>query len=294
MSTATSDAPAATGTTPPAATAAPSQTTSNPAPGTAAPAAPSVTWEAVKSQIPKEYSSEKMWESVKDIPTLLKNYVEAQKYVGGAVKIPKEGEGPEAWDRFYQKLGRPEAAEGYNFEMPELPGGLEWQDPLVNQFKKTAHVIGLTPKQAQVILNHYAEQVRGEAQGRREETARTLETLKQEVGPGYEKELAYGQAVLKQIGGQDVIDAINMSGIGNHVGFIKMMIRIGRELGEDSIIDVKSVRESEQSAQAKIDAIMADKKHPYWKPRDPGHARAVEEMSKLFGMVSPGSEEYAG
>ncbi len=40
------------------------------------------------------------------------------------------------------------------------------------------------------------------------------------------------------------------------------------------------------AAQDTINAVMADPAGPYFNPRDPRHGRAVEEMSKLFKIIS--------
>jgi hypothetical protein len=41
-----------------------------------------------------------------------------------------------------------------------------------------------------------------------------------------------------------------------------------------------------EAAQDTINAVMADPAGPYFNPRDPRHGRAVEEMSKLFKVIS--------
>lgn len=249
---------------------------------------PALSWDQLKGMIPTEYSKDKLWDSVKDIPTLLKNYAEAQKYNIGAVRIPGKDAKPEEIDAYRRKLGRPETSDGYKLELPELPGGLSWSDDMLAGFKKWAYDAGLSTQQAQTLLNGYHGAVGTNVQSRTAQTKATFAKLEQEIGPGYEKELAYGQAAIKQLGGQEVVDAINQSGIGNSVPFIKMMIAIGRQLGEDSIIDVTSIRQTEAEAQTRIDQIMRDKSGPYFNVSDPAHERTVQEVNRLFGMLHPG------
>lgn len=281
MPEATSDVPVATGETPPAAAAAP------PAAPSAPPAVPS--WDSLKAHIPSEYKAEKMWESVKDLPTLLKNYAEAQKYVGGSIRIPKEDADQASRDEFYNKLGRPAAPEGYTPDLPDLPSGLSWDEGYLKGALRAAHAAGLSPAQVQAWVNHQAEYARSQVGTRAEQTAAATEELKKAIGPGYEKELAYGQAAVKQLGGDEVMNAIRESGLGNNIGFIKMMIRIGRELGEDNVIDVESIRQGEKSAQDRVDVLMRDKTGPYWNREDPGHQRAVAEVNRLMGVLHPGN-----
>jgi hypothetical protein len=173
--------------------------------------------------------------------------------------------------------------------MPDLPSGLAWDEAYVKAGMAAAHAAGYTPAQVQAWLNFQAENARAQVAARAEQTAAATEALKAAIGPGYEKELAYGQAAVKQLGGDKVMDAIRESGLGNNVEFIQMMIRIGRQLGEDNVIDVESIRQGEKSAQDRIDALMRDKAGPYWNREDPGHQRAVDEVHRLMGVLYPGT-----
>lgn len=42
---------------------------------------------------------------------------ELQSFAGKKGDIPKEGASEEEWNEFYQKLGRPESVEGYDFDV---------------------------------------------------------------------------------------------------------------------------------------------------------------------------------
>src|SRR2546426_8039777 len=67
---------------------------------------------------------EKSLETVKDVPSLVKGFVEAQKMIGGSIRLPNDKMKPEeaekAWGDIFTKLGRPENADKYDTKvLPE-------------------------------------------------------------------------------------------------------------------------------------------------------------------------------
>ena len=77
---------------------------------------------------------------------------ELQSFAGRKGDIPKDDATDEEWDAFYQKLGRPETIEGYDFsineEFKELVGEgfAPFFDKVVSDFKEKAFQLGATPK----------------------------------------------------------------------------------------------------------------------------------------------------
>lgn len=63
----------------------------------------------------KKYIGDKGWKASSDI---LKSYRELEKSYGTKISIPKD-EDSEGWNKLYNKLGRPEKAEEYDFEANE-------------------------------------------------------------------------------------------------------------------------------------------------------------------------------
>ena len=125
------------------------------------------TW---RSDLPEELREAGSLKDIPDVGTLAKAYVDAQSYIGGSIRIPGQDAGEEAWSdfkgklngipglgtiptpespqedwaSFYNKLGRPENADGYSIDRPEnLPG-----DPEAEQaFLEKMHEVGLNNKQ---------------------------------------------------------------------------------------------------------------------------------------------------
>ena len=88
----------------------------------------------------------------KDIYSLVGSLVNADRTISkGLEKLPNTDSTPEEWNAFYAKLGRPEQADGYKFEVEGLDEQVgEW-------YKGVAHEAGLSQDQANSLLGKYAE-----------------------------------------------------------------------------------------------------------------------------------------
>ena len=68
------------------------------------------------SSMPEGLRDEPSLQTFDSVDKLAKSYVNAVKMIGGnpdnLISIPQEGE---SWDSFYNQLGRPEQANGYDF-----------------------------------------------------------------------------------------------------------------------------------------------------------------------------------
>ena len=84
---------------------------------------------------------------------------ELQSFAGKKGDIPKKDATDEEWSEFYQKLGRPNSIEGYDFEIgdefTEAVGeeSVPYFEKTVNEIKEEAFNIGATPEQAESLVN---------------------------------------------------------------------------------------------------------------------------------------------
>lgn len=258
-----------------------------------APAAPEagVPWDTLKAQIPADLRSEKVWESVKDFGGLAKQFVEGQKMIGSSVRVPKDDAPQAVWDSFYQKVGRPESADGYQFPLPELPDGQQWNDGAVAAFKKAAHGLGFTPRQAQGVMAVYSEMVRGAAREQARAGEAQIEGLRSEWGAAFDNNLAIAKSATRQLFGQKFIDMLNRTGLGNDPDMIRGMLRVGKDLMEDGVIDAGEGYSSLGSVKDEINKVLSlspeDRKtHPYWNELHPDHKDAVERMYRLQEVLA--------
>lgn len=240
--------------------------------------------------IPTDLSKEKMWEPLKGKPLgdVLKGYAEGQKYIGGSVRIPGKDAKPEEWEKFYAKTGRPEAADKYGTAMPDLPEGYAWDTGQMESFFKTAHKAGLSTSQAQVLVDWYAADQRGVLKAGGEALAVAETALKDEWKAAYPKNLGLAKAAAREIGGKELIDLLDQTGLGNHPVILKAFAKLGRSYAEDGLIsgEFEGVPTNAE-VQKQISVILNDRKHPYFTANMPGHTEAVEEMARLHQLVNP-------
>ena len=226
--------------------------------------------------------------NVNDIPTLVKNYVHAQRTIGkkGTI-LPDENASEETWNELYNQLGRPESADKY--DLGEL-GSL--QEDFVKEFAEQAHKAGLTAKQAKQIMGYYNEaagkESEQEIQQRQADVDNAIGELKQEWGEAFDTQIHKAQVALKQFGGEEMMTYLNETGLGNDVRLIKLFAKVGESLREDTFAPeaVASFRIKPEDAKQEINDILNSSDHPYWNPSHADHGAAKKRMEELYKITS--------
>jgi hypothetical protein len=119
---------------------------------------------------------QKNLEPIKDVQSLVTSYVHAQKAVGSKVNLPNEKSAPEEWDKLFNRLGRPENADGYEIETPDY----KFDDNVLKEIKKAAHEAGLTKTQANKVIGSIAKMSREAMEVLESSKAAQLEAVKTE------------------------------------------------------------------------------------------------------------------
>ncbi len=82
----------------------------------------------------------------------------AQSLVGKRpAGIPEDTASEEDWNNFYKEMGRPEAADKYEFEAQEFPEGITPDEEFLGNAKETFHKLGLSQKQAAGLKKWFDE-----------------------------------------------------------------------------------------------------------------------------------------
>jgi len=277
----------------------PTETPAAPTTGTgtptavATPEAPDAT-QAWRLQIPDDIRGEKSLAQIKDIATLAKGYVEAQKSFGSRIPIPTESDTPQERDRklneAWGKLGRPPTPEDYGIGEPQLAEDVPWNMDVQREFLGQAHTLGLSKDQAEGVLEWYVDQVSQASLHSKQESGKVEETLRSEWGRAYDRNKAFAQRAVEAIGGPKLKEYFNASGRGNDIELVKAFSRMGKMLAEAQMISgrVEGVLGPEE-AKKKINSIQANPEHPYhikFKGA-PAHEEAVKEMQELFQLAYP-------
>ena len=240
------------------------------------------------SQMPPGLREEPSLKTFDSVDKLAKSYVNAVKMIGGnpdnMVAIPEEGE---KWDDFYNKIGRPEKANDYQFgdENGELDG-----------FREFAHDTGLTQDQADNILKLYGdiqeEQEEAHQNGLEELRTNTTMELQKEWGKNYDGKMDYAKRAFAQFATPELSQLMDESGMGNHPEMLRVFAKVGELMGEDSLVvgtGLGSSQLSPEQAQQEIQALYSDKEFSksYRDNKDPGHKTAMSKMEKLFKQAYP-------
>ena len=267
-----------------------------------------------RAALPEELRNDPTIAQTKDVVSLAKQLVDAQKMIGSSVRMP----GPDAskedvqefiskvqqripnlavlpgdeatdedWDSFYKAAGRPEDPNGYEFPEIKDQDGNVVDDPVWKEnFKKIAHEAGLSPKQAQKIYEFRAQELMQRQQVMAQTRQQTLKALQEEFGPDWEQVVARGQKAVEALADPELRQLIGETPVGNHPGMVKLFAKIGEMIGEPGVFGegtpAKATALTPEEAAARIMEIRRNKEHPYNNPSDPGHQQAVEYMNMLY------------
>jgi hypothetical protein len=235
-----------------------------------------------KASLSDEVRADKSLENIKDIESLAKSYVHAQKMVGAdKIPVPNKFATEKDWDAVYEKLGRPKTADEYKFESQDVN-----QDGL-KSFATAAHKMGLLPNQANEMVKWYQENVAAEtnAKNATAEKARTdaVSDLKKEYGLAYDQKLKAASSMAKQYVAAEVLDAPMADGskLGDNPAIIKAFATLAEKMGEDQFVNPSGPTFLTPQA---IDKQIGDLTAPnsaYWDKMHPNHEAAVEEVLAL-------------
>lgn len=252
-------------------------------------------------------------ESYGSIDDLVKSHNNAQSMIGRSVRIPGEDASAESKQEFYKslekvpnvyhvdeenvgklydRLGRPESAEGYKYELGEL-GDLA--DPTnVGEFNKFAHELGLSNKQAEALIKYDLQRAAQSGEALESSKVEGEKQLKQMWGNDYDARLHGAKEALKHYSEKfpEAAQQLVNSELGNNPVVLAILAEQAKSLKEQAIINPQtsvSYGTSSSEALEKISEIRGNKEHPYNKPFDPAHKQAMQKMNELYAIAYPNS-----
>jgi hypothetical protein len=218
--------------------------------GTDTPALPGY----VKGQLDKE-TSEALLAEIKADPELakrlpkdptdiFKQWRTLDKASKSALAIPAKDAPKEVWDQFYKGLGRPESAEGYTLEKPQIPAGMRYDEGREKWFRGLAHAAGLNNAQAKGIFdawnNQEAATFQKSIEARKVEAKAALDALHAEWQDKFPDNWARMQDAMVQFipGGKEspLFKKITQWHLDNDPDFLRMMKAIGDKIGPSKFV----------------------------------------------------------
>ena len=267
---------------------------SQPSESTATEAPVATTEETVASwrdSLPEELKSNASLEKFSDVSTLAKSYINAESMIGkDKMVVPGANTTEEEWNDIYDKLGRPSDPNGYELTA-EIAEGEQIDEQLMSSFKDAAHKHGLSPTQAQGLLDFYNSissqsmvDMENNAILAQEDSSRTL---REEWGRSYEENLNKASNVAKQFLGEDIFSVQLADGslLGDNASLIRGLNKIATVVSEDTLVGDKDSAASNAGMQQQINDLTAPNS-PYWNKMDPQHEATVQKVLALREIVS--------
>lgn len=252
--------------------------------------------------IPEDLRADSAFKDIKDVASLAKSYVHAQRMIGyDKVAIPGEKATPEEVAAFYTKLGRPEKPEGYGIKDPE---GVKINAELKTGFLAKAHELGLSTKQAQGLFGWYnefggnfAKQAEGQALASQENA---LKELKSDFGAAFNERMglasqAVDWAMANIKGAENFKEFLDSSRLGDHPVMVRLFAKVGEMLSEDGQLKGAGTTGGSNGAmtpgeaQARLAEFNAspEKMKAYQDSSHPNHKLVKEERARLYSFAYP-------
>lgn len=212
---------------------------------------------------------------IKDVPELM-------------YRPPVEDD-PEAKDKFLATLGRPQKPEMY--VNPEIEGVEQTEHDDTGDFKELAFELGLTNEQYQglveaVVENNLAGQHEAEA-----EFVREVHALKDKWGMAYGDRYRAALDVAAKTGAPEAVIELFKEGTV-HPDTLQWLYGLAKQFGgEGSELTLQqggaNIDNAPAEANARIQEILNNKEHPYWKSGHPDNQKALQEMIRLQKIANP-------
>ena len=253
---------------------------------------PSPDW---REGLPEELATDASLADIKDLPNLVKSFINAQRMIGkDKFAVPGDEAEDADWEDVYNRLGRPETPDEYLMDAPEeLPDGFVYNQEHESAMRKAFHEIGLNKTQADKLWSTMQNQAMANYKGfistQTERLTAEHASLRKEWGDKYKDNLELAGWVAREFGGEEFIKFLNESKVAQEPRFLKVAAAIGAKFNEDKPPGERrqSAAMTPAEAQSKINDINMDTKHPYHNGEDPGHAAAVKKMQGLYMMAYP-------
>jgi hypothetical protein len=233
--------------------------------------------------------------SIRDIKTLGKSYVNAQKLVGSdKVAKPTEKWTAAEWREWFKAGGAPDDPGKYDLKVDvKAPEGFQTPEKFQAGFKKAAHEAGLNATQAKTVYKFLQEQGIEAFNGYKAETGGRMQAdtakLKEEWGQAYQDKLKVASqlalAAGKEIPGLNAW--LGQSGVGREPMVHRLLAWVAEKVGGEGKIGGDFNRSTLTPMEAKSlhDQILQDKTHPdnaaYWNKKDLRHAEVLAKVEKL-------------
>lgn len=240
-----------------------------------------------KDGLPEDLRNEPSLAGVKNLTTLAKSYVNAQKMVGkNKISIPGENATDDERNAFFTALGRPATANDYKHDKVEIPEGYQLDDAQVAAFRETAFNIGLSQEGFEKALAFDLARTKQATEAAIAEYNReyeeTMGKLQQQYGDKLPARISQVDKALTTFGIKEIFVE---KGLTNNYQIFEALAKIGASISETKLKD-GDVQQNFKTPQQQIEDIYADPNGAIYNAEHPGHDKAVAEVKRLMALVN--------
>jgi hypothetical protein len=229
-----------------------------------------------------------------DAPTAMASYRNLERLLGSEerVIVPSNADDVAGWDTLYNRLGRPEQADGYGFS------AIEGADKGFTAWAETAfHEAGLSKRQAERLAQQYqsyaVEQQRAAQEVFEAQAGQEWSEFERRQGQAYERSMTMMKRVLDHDGLSDAERFAIERALGTK-RFLEILHKRAHEVAEDTFPNNPQrahMLMTAEAAKAKIKELTTSRE---WTTRylsdDPRvRAPAIEEMQRLQTIAGGGA-----
>jgi hypothetical protein len=274
----------------------------NPAPQADAGGAAPKAWFDSFADEDKGYIQNKGWNNDDGTKNLLASYKNLEKLRGvpedRLLKLPENLEDAEGMGKIYERLGRPEKPEGYEFKAPE---GVELDASRMAWAASLAHSIGLNKAQHKALventLKFEGDIFKAQTEKAEQDRLQSFTKLKDEWGSAYEERKTLAERGLMRFmtdGGKEGEAVAKLQQVMGHAEVMKLFANIGGKIAEDQVPAGDGVRPfgySPEQAKADkaslINELNADKTR--LAAYNSGKGPDYEKMQRLIKIAAGGA-----
>lgn len=156
----------------------------------------------------------------------------------GQTQQPDGQPAAEGQDKPAEEAKEPEGApEQYEFQAPE---GHEFDPDVIGQFADVARELNLTQDAAQKVLDKMAPAIASrqaeQVQAVRQQWADEARADREFGGDKLDENLAFAKKAMDGFATPELRTLLNESGLGNHPEVIRVFVRVGKAISEDSFV----------------------------------------------------------
>lgn len=128
-----------------------------------------------------------------------------------------------------------------SYEFTAQFNGKPYPQEYLNIFSDVAKSAGLNNEQANLVLDHFTQHIMQIAIDREQQQhnhwVQSSQTDKEFGGERFNENLAVAKRALTAFGTPELTQYLDESGLGNHPEMIRLMYRVGKQIGEDHFVN---------------------------------------------------------